>query len=60
MKSSELHRKAMKAGWKLLYQDASSHCFYEKNGKIVCIPFHGSKEMPTGTCMKILKELGLK
>ncbi len=60
MKSSELHRKAKQAGWAFLYQDSSSHCYYKKNGRIVCIPFHGSKEVPTGTCNKILKELGLK
>jgi mRNA interferase HicA len=60
MKSSELNRKAVQAGWKLLYQDGSSHRYYEKDGKVVCIPFHGSKEVPTGTCNKILKELGLK
>ncbi|MDR2533746.1 MAG: type II toxin-antitoxin system HicA family toxin [Tannerellaceae bacterium] len=60
MKSSELHRKAVQAGWTLLYQDGSSHRYYEKDNRLVCIPFHGSKEMPTGTCKKILKELGLK
>lgn len=60
MKSSELVRKAERAGWKLLYQDGSSHRYYEKDEKVVCIPFHGSKEVPTGTCNKILKQLGLK
>ncbi|WP_352423227.1 type II toxin-antitoxin system HicA family toxin [Proteiniphilum sp.] len=60
MKSSELVRKAIKAGWTLLYQDGSSHRYYGKDGKIVCIPFHGAKEVPTGTSNKILKELGLK
>ena len=60
MKSSELNRIAVRAGWTFLYQDKSSHRFYEKEGKIVCIPFHGSKEVPTGTCNKILKALGLK
>jgi predicted RNA binding protein YcfA (HicA-like mRNA interferase family) len=60
MKSSELNRKAVQAGWKFLYQDGTSHRYYEKEGKVICIPFHGSKEVSTGTCNKILKELGLK
>jgi len=28
-----------------------------KNGKKIIIPFHGSKEVPTGTCNKILKKI---
>jgi mRNA interferase HicA len=60
MKSSELNRKAVQAGWTLLHQDGSSHRYYGKDGKVICIPFHGSKEVPAGTCNKILKELGLK
>ena len=55
MKSSELVRIAKQYGWRLLEQDGTSHRAYEKNGKKVIIPFHGSKEVPTGTCSKILK-----
>ena len=60
MKSSELHRKAIKSGWVLLYQDGTSHRFYEKEGEVLCIPYHGSKEVPTGTCIKILKIINKK
>jgi predicted RNA binding protein YcfA (HicA-like mRNA interferase family) len=60
MKSSELNRKAIKAGWVLIGQDSTSHRDYEKNGAILRIPYHGSKEVPTGTCKKILKALGAK
>ncbi|GAB6010521.1 type II toxin-antitoxin system HicA family toxin [Viscerimonas tarda] len=60
MKSSELNRKAVKAGAKLLYQDGTSHRVYEKDGKIIIIPYHGSKEVPKGTCNSILKELGIR
>jgi len=55
MKSSELIRIAQQYGWKLTNQDATSHRGYERNGKTVVIPFHGSKEVPTGTCKNILK-----
>jgi predicted RNA binding protein YcfA (HicA-like mRNA interferase family) len=55
MKSSELVRVAKQYGWALAEQDGTSHRAYEKNGKRVIIPFHGSKEVPTGTCSKILK-----
>jgi len=55
MKSSELIRIAQKYGWKLSNQDSTSHREYKKNGKKVVISFHGSKEVPTGTCKSILK-----
>jgi len=57
VKSTELNRKAVAYGWKLLYQDGTSHRYYGKNGEIICIPYHGAKEVPTGTCQKILKVL---
>jgi predicted RNA binding protein YcfA (HicA-like mRNA interferase family) len=57
MKSSELIRIAIRSGWTLSGQDSTSHRAYEKNGKILIIPFHGSKEVPTGTCSKILKTI---
>jgi len=55
VKSSELIRIANKYGWILTAQKGTSHREYEKNGRKVVIPFHGSKEVPTGTCSKILK-----
>jgi predicted RNA binding protein YcfA (HicA-like mRNA interferase family) len=60
MKHSELNRLAIKVGAEFLYQDGSSHRFYKFNGQIFAIPMHGSKEVPTGTCNKILKILGRK
>jgi len=57
MKSSELNRFAVRYGWTLLYQDGTSHRYYEKNEETICIPYHGAKEVPTGTCHKILKVL---
>jgi mRNA interferase HicA len=57
MKSSELIRIAQKYGWRLSNQDGTSHREYRKNGKSIVIPFHGSKEVPTGTCKSILKTI---
>jgi predicted RNA binding protein YcfA (HicA-like mRNA interferase family) len=57
MKSSELVRIAIKYGWKFSNQAATSHREYVKDGKNVVIPFHASKEVPTGTCKAILKKL---
>ena len=47
MKSSELHRLILKNGWRSIRQ-AGSHVIYEKDGKTVSVPFHGSKEMGSG------------
>ena len=55
MKSSELIRIADRYGWKLSKQDGTSHREYEKEGRKIIIPFHGAREVPTGTCRKILK-----
>jgi predicted RNA binding protein YcfA (HicA-like mRNA interferase family) len=61
MKSSELNRRAKKAGWVFFRQDVSIHrYYYDKYGEILCIPFHGSKEVPSGTCREILKRIGYK
>jgi len=60
MKSSELIRIAHDYGWKLSAQDGTSHREYIKNGRKIIIPFHGSKEVPTGTCKKILKKIKSK
>jgi len=56
MKSTELTRFAEQEGWQIKRQ-AGSHRVYEKNGKMIIIPFHGSKEVPTGTAKKILKTI---
>jgi len=54
MKSTELNRIAEQEGW-LIKRQTGSHRAYIKNGKLLIIPFHGSKEVPTGTAKKILK-----
>lgn len=57
MKSSELNRLAIKYGWILVKQNSSSHRHYEKDGRILIIPYHGSKEVPTGTSKRIIKQI---
>ena len=57
MKSSELHRLILKNGWRSIRQ-TGSHVIYEKDGKTVSVPFHGSKEM--GIARRFIREMGLK
>lgn len=59
MKSTELHRRFIAAGWKFLYAEGY-HYFYEKNGiKSEPIPYHGAKEMGKGLANKIIKKYGI-
>lgn len=60
MKSSELHRLIIKNGWKVFYQDGTSHIIYIKDGRTYPAPFHGAKEVGKGLERKIKKEMGLK
>ncbi|HTQ64786.1 MAG TPA: type II toxin-antitoxin system HicA family toxin [Puia sp.] len=59
MKYSEVHRIIRRNGWELK-RTKGRHPIYEKDGKIVPVPNHGSKEMPEGLRKKIFKEMGLK
>ncbi|MFH2003946.1 MAG: type II toxin-antitoxin system HicA family toxin [Bacteroidota bacterium] len=61
MKFSELVRLLEKNGFKLLKEKGSIR-YYTKPGwdKIIRVDYHGSKEVPTGTCNAILKAAGLK
>jgi predicted RNA binding protein YcfA (HicA-like mRNA interferase family) len=58
MKSNELHRLIQSQGWQIKRQ-TGSHVVYTKNGKTYPVPYHGSKEMPTGIEKKIKREMGL-
>ena len=59
MKSSELHRLILRNGW-IAIRQAGSHVIYEKDGKSVSVPFHGSKEMGKGIANRFIREMGLK
>lgn len=58
MKSSEFHRLVQSEGWTKVRQ-AGSHVIYERNGRKVTVPYHGSAEMPKGLENKLRKEVGL-
>lgn len=61
MKSSELVRKFKQAGWTEVRQTGSHKIFKNPvTGDIIPVPFHGAKEVPTGTAKSILKRAGLK
>ena len=59
MKSKELIREALRNGWVFLRQGKGSHEIYQKEGKQVVIPNHGSKEIGKGLEHKLRKEMGL-
>lgn len=59
MKSSELHRRIRKNGWKHIRTEGS-HYIYEKNGFAYPVPFHGSKEIGKGLANAIMKDMGIK
>jgi predicted RNA binding protein YcfA (HicA-like mRNA interferase family) len=61
MKFSELVRLLEENGFHLLKEKGSIR-YYTKSGctKLIRVDYHGSKEIPTGTCHAILKAAGVK
>jgi predicted RNA binding protein YcfA (HicA-like mRNA interferase family) len=61
MTFSELVRLLTQNGFKLVKEKGSIR-YYGKTGwdRLIRIDYHGSKEIPTGTCNAILKAAGLK
>lgn len=61
MKFSELVRLLEKKGFKIVKEKGSIR-YYGKPGwdKLIRVDYHGSKEVPTGTCRSILKAAGIK
>ena len=61
MKFSELVRLLEISGFKIVREKGSIR-YYGKPGldKFIRIDYHGSREIPTGTCDAILKAAGLK
>lgn len=61
MKSSELFKKFQKAGWIELRQTGSHKIMkHPSKNQIISVPWLSSKEVPTGTANKLLKQAGLK
>ena len=61
MKFSELVRLLERNGFELVKEKGSIR-YYLKPGveKLIRLDYHGSREIPTGTCDAILKAAGLK
>ena len=61
MKFSELVRLLEKHGFRIVKEKGSIR-YYGKPGwpRLIRVDYHGSKEVPTGTCQSILKAAGLK
>lgn len=61
MKFSELVRILERNGYSIVKEKGSIR-YYSKSGskRLIRIDYHGSKEVPTGTCNYILKSAGLK
>jgi predicted RNA binding protein YcfA (HicA-like mRNA interferase family) len=61
VKFSELVRLLERNGFEIVKEKGSIR-YYGKPGvdRLIRIDYHGSKEVPTGTCNAILKAAGLK
>jgi predicted RNA binding protein YcfA (HicA-like mRNA interferase family) len=61
VKFSELVRLLEKNGFSLIKEKGSIR-YYSKEGwdKIIRVDYHGSKEVPKGTCNAVLKAAGIK
>jgi predicted RNA binding protein YcfA (HicA-like mRNA interferase family) len=61
MRFNELVQLLQKNGFKLLKEKGSIR-YYGKVGhdRLIRLDYHGSKEVPSGTCEAILKAAGLK
>lgn len=61
MKFSELVKLLQNSGFKIVKEKGSIR-YYGKPGwnKLIRVDYHGSKEVPTGTCQAILKAAGIK
>jgi len=61
MKFSELVKLLSKHGFALVKEKGSIR-YYGKSGcsNLIRVDYHGSKEVPTGTCHAILKAAGIK
>ena len=61
MKFSELVRLLEKNGFELIREKGSIR-YYLKPGldKLIRVDYHGSREIPSGTCEAILKAAGIK
>jgi predicted RNA binding protein YcfA (HicA-like mRNA interferase family) len=61
MKFSELVRSLEREGFRLLKEKGSIRYYFKPGMEhLIRVDYHGSKEVPTGTCAAILKAAGIK
>jgi predicted RNA binding protein YcfA (HicA-like mRNA interferase family) len=59
MKYNEFYRLLKENGWSL-QREGKKHSIYKKEGKCIVVPRHQSKEIPKGTQIALLKQIGIK
>lgn len=59
MNAKEILKLAQKNGWSIKSQKGSHIKLEHSDGRIIIIPYHGSKDIKLGTAKQILKQLGL-
>lgn len=61
MKSSELYKKVLKAGWYEIRQSGSHKTLAHDNYDYqITFPYHGSKEVAKGLASSLMKQAGIK
>lgn len=59
MKYSAFFREIRKKGWWFLRQGKGSHEIWTNGEMEIAIPYHGSKELPSGLEKALRKQMGL-
>jgi predicted RNA binding protein YcfA (HicA-like mRNA interferase family) len=60
MKFSELVRLLEKNGFKIIREKGSIRYYFKPGeNKLIRVDYHGSREIPSGTCDAILKAAGI-
>ena len=61
MKFSELVRLLEREGFRIIKEKGSIRYYAKPGGpRLIRVDYHGSREIPTGTCHSILKAAGIK
>lgn len=61
MKSNELHRLFIRAGYRFDHAEGSHYFYRDKSGELTePVPYHGANEMGMGLARKLIKKYKLK
>jgi predicted RNA binding protein YcfA (HicA-like mRNA interferase family) len=58
MRSTEIHRKIKRNGWRLIRAEGG-HYIYEKNLRAYPVPYHGAREIGKDLVKKMIREMNL-